>query len=405
MSATRRHLAALGALLLAACPGSGHAVTVVSTESVLNRGFGVNLHLDNCCQGNYGDLPTIVKQLNYIGVRHVRDWADSDAQMTIWHQLRAATGLRFHASIPETSPAHQKASLDRIAAVLKSDPGLIEVIEGPNEEDNAYPMSVGATLAQAAALQIQVAAVGKTYGVPVAQLTVGAGWYPPLYEGHYKSFGTPPADLGNAHIYMNANSPPLISLIRIGNLAAYSVPGKPVDVTEFGTYQKLGQSDAVTSTYMHEAPFDAFALGYVGLSVYALHDDMSGVVGFYTRDGYKRDFADYWHFTTQLLADPAGRLLPPKTLNLSFSGKGSGIAPLGIKNLAMYKSDGSLWIAAYDEERSGAPDSIETIRLDRSYAVVTVIDARNGVTVAQYHNTASIALPLPCNHVYFVVAK
>jgi hypothetical protein len=266
-------------------------------------------------------------------------------------------------------------------------------------------MSVGASLAQAAALQTKVFAVGKTYGVPVAQLSVGAGWIPPLYEGHYKSFGTPPADLGNAHVYMNANSPPLISLIRIGDLAAFSVPGKPVDVTEFGTYAKLGQSAAVTGTYMHEAPFDAFALGYVGFSVYALHDDISGIVGFYTREGYKRDFADYWHFTTQLLADPAGSLLPPKTLSLSFSGKGSGVAPLGIKNLPMFKSDGSLWIAAYDEERSGASDSSETIKLDRPHASVTVIDARNGVTVARFQNTASVTVPLPCNHVFFVVAR
>lgn len=405
MSAIRRYLLAACTVLLGTCPGTGQAATVVSTEAVLNRVFGVNLHMDDCCKGNYGNLATVVAELKYIGVRRVRDWASTDAQMTVWHQLRAATGLRFHASIPETSPAHQQASLDRIVRVLKSDPGLIEVIEGGNEEDDPFPASLGASLPQAVALQKQVAAVGQTYGVPVAQLTVGSGWFPPLYEGHYKSFGTPPADLGNAHIYMNANSPPLISLIRIGNLAAYSVPGKAVDVTEFGIYKNLGQSDAVTSTYMHEAPFDAFALGYAGLFVYALHDDVSGVVSFYTREGFKRDFADYWHFTTQLLADPAGRLLPPKTLDLRFSGKASGIAPLGIKNLPMYKSDGSLWIAAYDEERRDAADSSETITFDRSYANVTVIDARNAVTVAQYRNTASITLPLPCNHVYFVVAK
>ncbi|MFZ8480589.1 hypothetical protein ACO1ND_14120, partial [Staphylococcus aureus] len=84
----------------------------------------------------------------------------------------------------------------RIVRVLKSDPGLIEVIEGGNEEDDPFPASLGASLPQAVALQKQVAAVGQTYGVPVAQLTVGSGWFPPLYEGHYKSFGTPPADLG-----------------------------------------------------------------------------------------------------------------------------------------------------------------------------------------------------------------
>lgn len=393
----------LAALALAPLPAA--AVTVVGTETVLNRMFGVNLHLDDCCQGNYGDLPTVIAQIKYIGARRLRDWADRDEQVEAWKTVYGATSAPFHASIPEGSPDTQRQSLARMLDWVRRYPGMIEIIEGGNEEDSPYARSKGASLEDTAALQAEVYAKGRAAGVRVAQMTVGSGWAPPKYEGHYKSFGTPPADLGNAHVYMNANSPPMISLTRIGDLAAYSVPGKTVDVTEFGIYQKLPQTDALTSAYMHEAPFDAFALGYEGLSIYALHDDISGVLGFFSRSGMKRPFADYWHVTTGLLADPGGAELPPKELPLSFAGHGTGQAPLGVRNLAMYKSDGSLWIAAYDEERKGTPDGAETITLDRSYARVEVISGRDGETVATTRNTRTVTLPLPPNHVFFVVAK
>lgn len=381
------------------------AVTVVGTETVLNRVFGVNLHLDNCCKSDYRDLTRVIAELRYIGARRLRDWADHDDQVEAWKTVHQGTGARFHASIPEGSPEIQRQSLARMLDWLGRYPGLIEVIEGGNEEDSPFALGRGASLADTAALQAEVYAKGRAAGVTVAQMTVGSGWRPPLYEGHYKSFGTPPADLGNAHVYMNANSPPMISLTRIGGLAAYSVPGKPVDVTEFGIYQKLPQTDAQTSAYMHEAPFDAFSLGYAGLSVYALHDDASGVLSFYSLSGMKRPFADYWHATTTLLADPGGAQLPPKELPISFAGRGTGPAPLGVRNLAMYKSDGSLWIAAYDEERKGTPDGSETITLDRSYATVTVVSGRDGSTVASFSNTQTVTLALPPNHVFFVVAK
>jgi hypothetical protein len=398
-------LLVLCATIAALTPQHARAATVVSTETVLNRVFGVNLHLDNCCSGNYADLQAVSTQIQYIGARRLRDWPDRDEVLAAWRTVHAATGAPFHASIPETSPDHQRVALARMARWVQSDPGLIDVIEGGNEEDSPYAIQQGASLAASALLQQEVYATGKSLGIPVAQLSVGAGWAPPRYEGNYKNFGTPPADLGNAHTYMAANDPPVLSLKRIGELAAYSVGGNPVDVTEFGIYKRAGQADDVTSAYMHEAPFDAFALGYAGFFVYALHDDMSNVVSFYTSTGQPRAFADYWHHTTQLLADPAGKSLPPKTLALSFSGKTASAAPLGLKTLPMYKSDGSLWIAVYDEERQNVPDGSGTITFDKPHASVQVVDGRNGTVVTQYNNVASITLPLSANHVYFVVAR
>lgn len=365
--------------------------------------FGVNLHMDNCCKGNYNDVDKVINELQYIGARRARDWATTDEVVDKWLMIHEKTGIKFHVSIPETSPENQRKALLRIENWLKQYPGLIDVIEGSNEPDTPYPKSRGASLEDSATFQSQVYEVGKAAGVGVAQLSVGGGWYPPFYEGNYKKFGTPPADFGNAHIYMNQNVPPALALERIGKLAEYSVNGKTVDVTEFGTYKSKKQSEETTSAFMHEAPFDSYLMGHSGLFVYALHDDMSNVVSFYTADGTKRNFADYWHHTTALLSDPDGKHLPPKEINISFTEpKAQGKAPLGIKNVLMYKSDGSVWIAMYYEEREGITGGSQTITFDEKFTAVKIYDARSGELVNEYKKINKINIPLPVNHIYLV---
>lgn len=379
------------------------AVNAVGTETVLKSYFSVNLHMDDCCNGNYADTNRVINELKYIGVRRVRDWATRDDVVSKWKAINSATSVTFHASIPQASPAGQRAALTRIQNWLKQYPGLIDTIEGSNEPDVSYSQSQGASLADSASLQTQVYSVGKGAGVPVDQLSVGAGWTPPLWEGNYKKFGFPPADFGNAHVYMNIGEPPSISLKRIGELAQYSVKGKPADTTEFGVYQSPQQNDDTNSAFMHMAPFSAYLLGHAGLSVYALHDDMSGIAGFYKMDGNRRKFADYWHNTTTLLSDPNGKNLPPKSVNITFTNqKAAGAAPLGIKNIVMYKSDGTKWIVSYDEERVGAPDGFQTINLDKIYPYVKIYDGRTGATLNLFTNIKTLNLPLPANHVYLI---
>lgn len=359
--------------------------------------------MDNCCNGNYGDVNKVISELKYIGARRARDWPNTDTIVDQWRAINAATGITFHASIPQTSPANQRVSLNIIQSWATTYPKLIDVIEGSNEPDTEYPASRGATLADSALLQTEVYAVGKALGLPVAQLSVGGGWVAPYYEGNYKNFGKPPADYGNAHTYMNPTVPPATALLRITELAGYSVDGKPVDTTEFGTYQNANQTDETNSAFMHMAPFSSYLLGNVGLFVYALHDDMSNVVGFYKADGTKRAFADYWHHTTKLLSDVNGKNLPSKNISITFTNqKTAGSFPLGIKNVIMYKSDGSIWIASYDEEFFGAADGSQTIVFDKSYATVRVYDARNGTVIKELKNVSSIDLNLPINHVYLI---
>jgi hypothetical protein len=388
-------------LLMAPAPAS--AINAVGTETVLGKYFSVNLHMDNCCNGNYADVNKVINELKYIGVRRARDWPTRDDVITKWLAINSATGITFHASIPQASPQNQRVALNRLKNWLSKYPRLIHTIEGSNEPDADYSLSQGASLADSALLQTEVYNVGKAAGVPVAQMSVGAGWVPPLWEGNYKKFGFPPADFGNAHTYMNPGVPPSVILKRIGELAQYSVRGKPVDTTEFGTYQSSQQNDDVNSAFMHMAPFSSYLLGHVGLSVYALHDDMSGVVGFYKMDGSKRKFADYWHNTALLLSDPAGKNLPLKNINITFTNqKSAGVAPLGIKNVVMYKSDGSVWIATYNEDKVNGANGIQTINFDKSYPVVTLYNARTGAIIKQHRYIKSLNLTLATNQVFLL---
>ncbi|TXI24153.1 MAG: hypothetical protein E6Q61_05470 [Nitrosomonas sp.] len=383
-----------------------NAAEAVPTEAVLNSVFGVNVHMSNCCNGNYGNTKMVIEELQYIGARKARDWASSDKIINEWLAINKATGITFHVSIPQTSPEKQRKALLRIERWLGEHPKLIDVIEGSNEADTGYPKSQGASLEDATALQYEVYKVGKKYNIPVAQLSVGGGWKPPFYEGNYKNFGKPPADFGNAHVYLNPNGTPYSTLKRLVALGEYSVDGKPVDITEFGIYASSKQDDSVTSAYMHQAPFDAYLMGLPYFFIYALHDDISGVVGFYDDNGKKRAFADYWHHTTRLLSDPNGKTLEPKNIDIKFENqKSTGSGELGIKNLVMYKSDGSTWIVTYDEEKSGAENGFQTIRFEKEHKTIRVYDGRNGVLVKTLNDESHLNIILAPNHVFLVEAS
>jgi hypothetical protein len=54
--------------------------------------------------------------------------------------------------------------------------GVLNYLEGGNEEDDAYPASLGNTLQITAQFQQQVYATGHALGLPVTNMSFGAGW-------------------------------------------------------------------------------------------------------------------------------------------------------------------------------------------------------------------------------------
>jgi hypothetical protein len=400
----KRLLLLLPFLLLSSC---AQALEAIGTEVFLDRYWGVNTHLSQCCGGRYGNVDQTIADINYIGARRLRDWVfPRDTLLTRWQQIKDATGAPFQASIPISSPEAQRASFQAMMEWHTQSPDVIAGIEGSNESDVPYGQKMGASLQDSAELQKEVYAAGKQAGLRVAQMSVGWGWKPPHYEGNYKNFGKPPADYGNAHAYMNANESPSVPLRKIGPLAAWSVDGRPVMITEFGTYKRLWPNLSVLNGYMHIAPFAAYGLGYLRFMHYALYDDISGIVGFYDAHGNPRDFAHYWHRTARLLADPAGKGLPTKRINVTFVNQAP--APkgvFGIKNTALHKSDGSIWIASFNEQKPDGPTGRQTIIFDRKYRGLEVIDARTGKRIGAYRNANTVTIELPPNHLIFTVVS
>ena len=72
---------------------------------------------------------------------------------------------------------------------------MLNYIEGGNEEDDSYPQSLGNTLAVTAQFQQQVYAMGQQDGLPVINMSFGAGWTAANnWEGDYR-YGRQPVRL------------------------------------------------------------------------------------------------------------------------------------------------------------------------------------------------------------------
>lgn len=386
---------------------TAHGATAISAEAFLNQYFGVNLHLSNCCGGRYEDTERVIADIRYIGARRLRDWATArPGVFERWQHVARETGTSFSASIPSSSPKDQRIALSVIRQWLADAPGLITTIEGGNEPDMPYAVALGATLEDTAKLQSEVYAAGKDAGVNVAQMSVGFGWKPPFYEGHYKSFGKPPADLGNAHVYLQPHMTPSALLSRAGQLAAYSVNGKPVSVTEFGAFKTLRLPTTTINAFMHIAPFAAAVLQQDSLFVYALYDDMSGVSGFFDEDGKPRDFAHYWHHTAQLLADKDGKELRERDVQVTFSSDQlPKRANVRANHLVMHKADKSVWTAIFFEQLAPAKNHEEVISFAEVQPHLTIIDARNARILARHKQMRTLTLSVPPNQLLFVVAS
>jgi len=188
-------------------PGPLHAAETISTEDFLNT-LGVNTHLQGLTAADpwNTNIREIGEQLNFIGVRIVRDWIYRPADGQLFRDLQKAwrPDGRFWTSIVEGSPADQRKSLALSQAMWQKYPGLIYAMGGPNEEDDDYPQKLGATLPDAALVQTALYNWAHPQGIRVSQMEFGAGWtaanhwhgnYNPTNTGsHHKPFGHAEAD-------------------------------------------------------------------------------------------------------------------------------------------------------------------------------------------------------------------
>ena len=397
--------------------------SVKSTEEFLNH-LGVNTHLDGLTGGDPWNTNAIqvAEQLRYIGVRLDRDWLHSPESASQWNLVQNLWGRygRFWSSIDETSPAHQREDLKYTQRACLKYPHMFYALGGPNEEDNSYPISLGASLPDSALVQKLLYQFAHSHGrnIPVSQMEFGSGWtsangwqgdYNPTNTGIHQNYVPGPADFGGAHTYMHQpGQTPRDVLAQVRLLAQTTTPQKPVAHTEFGAYHGANLSDAEFGRYVVIGALDSFVANDAAYIVYGLQDSApEGTYGFFNfPSGKPHEAAVYYHNLTSLLSAKHGGYGPgtkevfvPGRIAVSYSN-------ISVSHLELQKPTREFVLCLWSEQVTDKDEhnEIDTLRFNKPPDNVNVYDIETGMTptfVASH--CSSLTLTLKPNDVYVIL--
>jgi hypothetical protein len=363
----------------------------VSAAAFVNT-LGINTHLDFDAYG-YQTLATVESNINYLGVKIIRDSAQTATDAQTWLQVAQATGAKFDDYLAETSPAGMTTDLGYVTQLAQED--ILASIEGGDEEDDPYPASLGNTLQITAQFQQQVYALGHQLGLPVINMSFGAGWTATNdWEGDYGAVGSLAAYAtdANAHTYPNAGQLPDDAIQQINALAEMADAGQPVFTTEIGWSTSVF-SEAAIAKYVLDAAMDGIKDGDPGMYFYALYDDGSGNWGMFNANSTPRPAATALHDLTTLLADTGANAATFKAgaLNYTLSGTQSGD-----NSVLIEKSNGSFWLSLWNEtEAANTPHTI-TVNLGEQATTVVEYDPLTGTSAIQtWSNVSSVQVSVP----------
>lgn len=361
--------------------------TAITTASFV-ASLGINTHIDFDADG-YQNLATVEAAINYLGLKNIRDSAQTAADASAWQQVAAATGAKFDDYIGENSPAGMLTDLGYVARLAGE--GVLNLIEGGNEEDDAYPASLGNTLAITAEFQQQVYATAHEFGLQAVNMSFGAGWTAANdWHGDYDKVGnlSAYAAYANAHTYPQTGQTTDSSIQQLNSDALLAAGSRPVMTTEIG-WNASTFSEGQIARYVVQAALDGIKDGDVRMYYYALFNDSSGNYGLMNSDGSPTAAGTALHNLTTLLADTGANAasFTPGSLNYTLGG-----AESTDNTLLMQKSNGSDWIAVWDE--SAATHTV-TLNLASAASQIEVFDPVTGTAaISSVSNASSISLSL-----------
>jgi hypothetical protein len=361
-------------------------VAAISVTAVLSS-VGVNTHFDSFNHG-YQNLAVAEGAIKYLGVKNLRDAAQSTQDLTLWPQVVAATGVRFDDYMGRNSPAQDQTDLSYVSALAKK--GVLNFIEGGDENDTAPAVALGNSIAWSASFQQQVYSVGHSLGLPVINMSFGAGWTAANnWHGNYDKVGdlSPYADYGNAHTYPNVGSTPAATIKMLNADALLAAWSRKVITTEIGWDGNKFSAQSIAN-YVLDAVFDGIKNGDVKMYFYALFDDYSGNYGLMNPDGSPKPAGTALHNLTAILADPG--VSSSASLNYSVTG-----STANDNAVLMHKSTGQFEIAVWNE--LDAPHTI-TLKLATAASQINLYDPIAGTTAVQtVSNAGTFSFTVP-NH-------
>jgi hypothetical protein len=363
--------------------------TLTATRAnTFTNSLGVNTHIDFNAYG-YQNLATVESALKYLGVRNVRDSAESSTDLTSWQQVAQATGVKFDDYIPEGSPADMQGALNLVTQLANE--GVLNFVEGGNEEDDDYAAAQGNTLAITAQFQQQVFALGQKLGLPVINMSFGSGWTAVNnWQGDYDKVGdlSAYANYGSAHTYPNPGQTPDDAIQMINGLSKLAAVSRPVITTEIG-WDNATFTQGQTARYVVDAALDGIKDVDVKLYYYSLFDDGSGQFGLMNQNGTPKPAGTALHDLTTLLADTGANAatFTPGSLTFTLTGNQSTD-----NTLLFQKSNGTDWLALWNE--TAAAHTV-TLTLGSTASQILMFDPVKGTTsIATASNTNTISISL-----------
>lgn len=328
--------------------------TALSAASFVDS-LGVNTHFPFTFLPQYANVALGIKAIQYLGVKNLRDSAEPLGCAPMFAQVARATGAKFDDFIGEASPDDMNFDLGCVPSLASQ--GVLNYIEGGNEEDDSYAANLGNTLAITAKFQQEVYAEGQLQHLPVINMSFGAGWTAANnWQGDYGNVGDLSAicDYANAHTYPVAGQTPDATIQRLNGLAHLAAASRPVMTTEYGYDTSVWDPTAAAEGIL-AAAFDATKDGDTKIYFYALFDDQSGDYGLMNTDGTPKPAGLALHDLTTLLggASPAAASFKPGSLQYQVTGEQSGD-----NELLLEKPDGSFWLALWNETGSAHTVSV-----------------------------------------------
>ncbi|WP_321920385.1 calcium-binding protein [Paraburkholderia tropica] len=260
---------------LAATPAhAADAVRAMPTSDFIDS-LAVNTHV-NYTDGAYVNVHNIADDLNWLGIRHVRDIVPNGSPPFDNYVYLARRGVKFNFLVR----TNIDESIAQAVALNTAVPGSVAAIEGFNEIDN-FPVTYNGLKGAAAGLASQrdiysrVQTTPALAGVRVYDVT---GYDPKGVDTRTSS-----ADYSNTHVYPQNGEQPSYNAngdhwlpAALGSVKKFELP---VVVTEFGYFSMpqsgwymLGVDEPTQAKGVLNGYMDAAAAGVKRLFVYELLD-------------------------------------------------------------------------------------------------------------------------------------
>ncbi len=233
-------------------------------------------------------------------------------------------------------------------------------------------------------------ATGAALGLPVINMSFGAGWTAVNdYQGDYGAVGNLSgiATYANAHTYPTVGQGTDWAIQRLNGLAQIAATSDPVITTEIGWNESQGYGQTNIAKYVLQAALDGMKDGDVKTYLYGLFDDGSGLFGLMNQDGTPKPAGTALHDLTTLLADNGAAAATFAPVSLSYTLTGT---TANDNALLMEKSDGTYWLSLWNENDTA---HAVTVSLGGTAAEIKVFDPLTGLAAVQdVTGAASITL-------------